>query len=369
LNPGVWNSLLTEISLNLNYVLVVFLLQIAGLFGKQWYDDKKRQISNNIILSYALYYVFITAGVGIAFYLSSLGGNPFVLYGDYMIISIILRGIGGVLFAFVLELKILKQTKFLITIVLLTMVTITPFLINTPFITQALNILSILILTLPFIFTIYFLRKTYGEVRRKLSFAFLGLSLIGTALVLSSYTADQILQILFPYPAFIIFPFKILAIFGVFLLIYGFRGYSFFLEAEWKENLVSFYIIEKTQKTELYHKDFAEGEILQESVFAGGLAGITKIIDELTSEKKDFGSKAGFDTINLGKFFIILYSGESIISALLVRKNIQHARYFLQTVTSKFESSFRDLLKASDLSKGKEIFKITEMLIRDIIKL
>ena len=144
---------------------------------------------------------------------------------------------------------------------------------------------------------------------------------------------------------------------------------AFFLEAEWKQNLITLYIIDKTHKSELYSKNFVEGGIVQQGVFAGGMAGLVQIIDEFMTSESGSQMKEEVDIINLENIFLLLTSGKKVITALMVKKNIQHAHYFLKTVTSKFEIFFWDILDSQDYLKEKEIFKPTEMIIQDIIKL
>ncbi len=363
-----WNGILTEVSDSLNYVVAIFLLQIAIFFSKQWYDDRKNQLSNISILSYGLYYFFFSIGGAIAFYFGSRGGNPFDVYPVYMVLASSLRGIGGVLFAFIIEWRILKKTKYLISISLIALLSISPFLINTPIISQIIGSINLILLGLPIIFTLYFMGKTYGVIRQKLFLALLGLILVGVGLAFSTYNLNQQIQSVFPSNVgFFTLSMKFLIIFSVILIIYGFHGYSFFLETEWKSNLISLYIIDKNRNIELYHKDFLESEINREEMFAGGIAGLAKIVKDFSKSRKEV------DIINLGKNNILLAHGETIIATMLVKKELQHAQYFLKTIILKFEAVFYDYLKNyetyQEALSQKEIFQPMEILIRDIIKL
>ena len=351
--------------MSLGYILCVFLLQIAIFFGKQWYDDKKRNITNLIILGYALYFLCFAVGTVIYFYaiIHIPAPTPFDFY---FILSIIIRGSGGVLFSFVMEWRILKKTRYLLTISLTVLLTIIPILYNTLVFTQVLNAMNIIIMGLPLIFNIYFIRLTWGIVRRKLIIASFGFVLIITGLIFSTYNMNIILQSLIVNPAFVQAPAKGLAIFGSILVIYGYYGYSFFFESDWKNNLISLYIIDKTQTKELYHKDFLEGQIERGEMLAGGIAGLAQVIREFTESKKEV------DALNLGANFILLAHGSKIITALLVKKNLQHAQYFLKTVTREFEIYYSDFLRYyeefKDQLSDEEMFKPMELLIRDIIE-
>jgi hypothetical protein len=155
-------------------------------------------------------------------------------------------------------------------------------------------------------------------------------------------------------------------VFGIVLIMFGFNGYTFFLEAQWKENLIWLFIIDKTRLKILYNKNFLPEAMENEEIFAGGIPGIETIIKQFTQ------SREGIDVIKLENRLILLSHGEKVITALIVKKNIQNADYILKQITKKFEFFFWDYLKYYESYKSilsqAEIFKPMEMLIRTLLK-
>jgi hypothetical protein len=357
---------LADVSTAFNYVIVVFLLQISVFFIKQWYDERKKDLINVIILSYGLYFLFFAIGSGIYFYIST---NILPNESFFFILSIIIRGIGGVIFAFVMETKFQQRikTRYILTINYLGVLIVLPVLFNTALFNPLFNINRILTVLLPIIFTIFFIRETFGGVRRKLIIASIGLILLWGGVLFSSWNVLDIVLSSYTYPYFILFPTKVVAIAGLFLIIYGFHGYSFFLELEWRQNLISLDIIEKAKNKRIYHKAFLEDEAVDEMIFAGGIAGIERFIAEFSESKQELGE------VSLEDKLILLAQGEKIITTMIVKKKLQHASYVLNEINKKIEVYFWDYLnyhKFYDVMlKESDIFEPMEILIRSIIQM
>jgi hypothetical protein len=315
--------------------------------------------------------LFFALGQGIVFYLSIERSIPLDLnlVNTLLVLSIVLRSVGGIIFALVLEHKFKDKlkTRYLISVILVIFIALVPFSIQTSFFDPIFDINRIIILSLPLFFTIYFLRQTRADIRKKLWVGVAGFVLMFVGLFFSSIDMVNNLDMIFSNPYFILFPTKLMTIAGSVLIIYAFHGFSFFLEASWQENLISLYIIDKKRQTSLYQKVFLQDDIKSEEVFVGGLVGIEKIVGEITKATKDM------DIINLEDKYILIAKGEKIITAMLVKeKDIQHAYYVLRQITQKFETFFWDYLEQFEsyeniLSKT-EIFKPMEMLIRGILK-
>lgn len=289
-------------------------------------------------------------------------------FDSYLTISILIKGVGGILFSWVTEFNIQKiwKTRYAISISFTVLVVIIPFSLNTSVFYPLLNILNLLFLISPLFFTIFFAKNSFGDIRGKLVIALYGFLLIGFGLSITSYGIIGVLKSLESFP-FIYVSSRLLVYFGVILVMHGFNGYSFFLEFQWKENLIALIIIDKEHTRSLYYKDFIEEKLKNEEILAGGITGIVKIIKQIIESKKDI------DVINFGDKLILLEYGKHIITALLVKKNLQHTRYILRQITSKVEIYFWDYWKSYD-SYGaslspEEIHKPMEIMLRDIIKL
>jgi len=172
---GYINTVLAEFSTGINYVIVIFIAQISAFFIKQWYDDRKEHLTNIIILTYGAFFLFFALGAGLVFYISTTT-IPLELYNTLFVLSILLRGTGGVIFIIVLENEFKEKfnTKYLISISLLILLILAVVTFQTLLFDPIFNLNRIIIISLPLIFTIYFLRQTHGAIRRKVWIAVLG---------------------------------------------------------------------------------------------------------------------------------------------------------------------------------------------------
>jgi len=360
------NAILIEASISFSYIVAVFFLQVGAFFIKQWLTDRKLHLSNILILSYGLFFVFLALGEGVYGFII-VPSHAVADFEFYYLFSIIITGIGTLTFTFVIERQILKKTKYLLTLSLLILLVLIPFFTESLFFNPILLILKIFTIVVPFFFFLYFIRKTSANIQKKLIIALIGFGFISTELILVSYNIRQLIETTLTYPGFLFFSAQMGAILGSVLLFYAFFGYSFLIESEWRSNLITLLIIDKTRNVELYYQDFLGTGIRKEEVLAGGIAGLINLIKEFTESQHDI------DLINLENNCLMLSHGEKIITALLVKKELQQARYFLKIITLKFEFLFWDYIKYYEsykVSLGRpEMYKPIEMLIRDTIKI
>ncbi|MHA1264023.1 MAG: hypothetical protein ACTSRS_02210 [Candidatus Helarchaeota archaeon] len=364
-----WNASLEEVALSLNYIVVIFLLQIGAFFLKQWNEDRKKQIKNVPILSYAVYFIFFAIGSGIYFFISTHTTPDFDFY---FLLSILLKGTGIVIFTFVIEHTLFKKTHFILTITLIGSLLLLTIFYGTPIVKTPFNILKLLTLFIPVFYLIYFLKQTFGIVRRKMIIGLFGFLIVMTGIFLTSSEVLEFIRSL-PTSGFILFFTNISTIGGTVLIIYGFHGYSFFLEADWKSSLIALYIIDKSRTRAIYHKEFIKGDIQKEGVFAGGIAGIISVVREvLQSPQKEKKEMRAIDTINIGENLILLGSGEKAITALLVKKTVQHANFIIFEIIRRIETFFWDFFSISQIStnieEDSELHEAIEIMIQDIIK-
>jgi len=368
-----FNKILTEISIDFNLIIAVFILQIGLFFIKQWYNEKKAYLSNFLILGFGIFFLFISLSKAIFAYIIV---NAYYYYQSpysfenfyfYYLLALAFIAFGGIIFTFIVERQIIKKTKYILTLIFAILLVFIPFATDYLFSNSILTILGISIVALSFFFMIHAIKQIYGKVRQKLIISSIGLIFIYVEFLFASYNIKQLIENLSNYPAFIYFPIQLGTILGCVLIFYGFYGYSFLIESEWRNNLIALFIIDKIRNIELYHKDFFETGIRREQLLAGGIAGIIRMVKEFTESKKDI------DTINLGNNFLVLTHGEKIISALLLKKETQIARHFLKIITLKFEFLFWDYLKYYESYKERmsqdEMYKPIDMLIQDIIKM
>jgi hypothetical protein len=205
-------------------------------------------------------------------------------------------------------------------------------------------------------------------VRRKLIVATIGIILAAVGFLFSTIYIVGMVESELQFPYFLLFPSKLVGISGLFLIIYGFQGYSFFLELAWRNNLIALDVIMRENKRIIYHKAFLEDKGRgDELIFAGGISQVEKFITEFSKSKQDVG------VLSLENKFILLAQGEKIITTMMVKKKLEHAEYVLNELNKKIEVFFWDYLKNFEFYDKKpfqlEVVKTMEMLIRSIIKL
>lgn len=355
-----------------NFLIAAFILQIGLYLIKQWYTDKKAYLSNNLILGFGFFFLFLSLSKAIQAYIIVYAYYNeltyiFTDFYRYYLLAIAFIALGCIIFAFVIERQILKKTKYILTISLSILLALIPFSTVYLFSNLILIITEIAIILISTFFFIHAIRQIYGKVRQKLIISLIGVSSIYVELLFASYNIKQVSETLSSYPAFIFFPIQIGAILGCVLIFYGFYGYSFLIESEWRNNLIALFLIDKTRNLELYHKDFLETRIEREELLAGGIAGLIRMVKEFTESQKNI------DSINLGNNYLILAHGEKIVSVLLLKKETQIAKHFLKTITLKFEFLFWDYIQYYEsftkTLNQTEIYKPIEILIQDTLKI
>ena len=66
------------------------------------------------------------------------------------------------------------------------------------------------------------------------------------------------------------------------------------------------------------------------------ISGLVKIFEELSESDKDV------DIIRKEDKIILLEHGQKVITTIIIKKNLQNARFFLKELTKKFEQFFLD---------------------------
>ena len=360
------DSPLKNVFIGFDYIIAIFILQIGLLFMRKWYKEAEKQSKNFIILGFSAYFILFSIGLFVVFFTMNyvLPGQEFNLL---FTVSVFLRGLAGFVLAFTLERthQTIFRTRYFISLCLIGLLAAVPFILDSPFLYTILNMINFILLALPVGFTVYFIMNNFGVIRQKLIITIPGFLLLGFGLYL---TTPRILDIIeaMAFSSQLILSSKFLTILGMVLILDGFSGFSFFLETQWQENMISLCIIDKTRMKSVYYKNFKGETGESNEIFAGGITGIETVIKQFTSSNEEI------DVINLGSKLIILSHGEKIIVALVTKKNLPNARHILKELTRKFEFFFWDYLKYyesyNSILTQSEIFKPMEMLIRNLIK-
>lgn len=356
---------ITDLIISFNYVISILISQIGIIFIRQWYNERKKQLKNDISLSYAVYFLFFSFGTFIYFYIiyHEMSSEIFDLFYT---LSIIIRGLGIVIFSISIEFNLQKvaKTRYLFSYLTIgSLLSVTIFK-NSAFFYQILDVFNIFQIMLPIIYIIYFIKNTFGEVKTKLQISIIGLIIIFINLFISSKKRLEIIENLSNFSPIVILLTKFITVLGILLFFYGFMGYSFSLESQCRNNLISLHIIDKKRNISIYHKDFLESEIKSENLFAGGISGIIKVVKEFT------GSQKNLEIIHIENKIILIEIGDNIIATLIAKKNLLNARYVLKQIISKFEYYFWDILKDCNVVEfNEEIFKPMEMIVRNLIRI
>ncbi|MBD3229688.1 MAG: hypothetical protein GF329_16020 [Candidatus Lokiarchaeota archaeon] len=359
-------GIISELNIGLNYVYSILFLQLGLILIRQWYIDKKSESRDKIALGYGLYYLFLFVGTLIYFSIDTIDISGYY-YEILFLISLIVIGIGGLVFTFTIEntIKKILDTKFIISILFVILLIFIPIIyyFETQFFYLLLGVLILVNVSLQIIFIVYFIHNTFGSIRKKLTYSLIGLvfSLIGLAF--SSKMGIDILKKYLDTYYLIIFISKFMTIFSLNLILYGLTGYSFLLESQWKENLISLHIIDKKRHIDLFYRDFDESQkddIRREDLFAGGISGIVTVIKEITE------SDELPDNIHKEDNLIMLEYGEKIITVMITRANLLNARYFLKVITTQFEQYYLDYYDRWE--ENAELFTPMNSIIKEIIK-
>ncbi len=335
--------------------------------------DKKQKSENIVSLSYGIYYLII--GLGFAIYSIRrhyLNNNPFWRFfgiqSNYsyflFILAIFSMCCGSLLFSLALEFKYRKflKTKFSFSLFLASLLFMLLIFQKTPFFFPIINSFAVFSALFPYLFIYYLIVNTLGRIRKKLIFGAISLTITIIGLAGVSDQGIMILKNVSPYfePYLIIF--QLLGVFGLILLILSFWGFNLLLEAQWKGNIISLFIIDRYRGDPLFTKKFLPDirDVEDTDGFlAKGLKGIIGQISELSETKKNL------HIIDKENLKIVLHYGEKIVSALLIRRELMNINYILSKITLKFEDNFLPFYDS--WLKEDDIFKPMDKIIGELI--
>jgi hypothetical protein len=217
------------------------------------------------------------------------------------------------------------------------------------------------------------IKISVGNIRKRLLQFFTGEVLALSALVFAANVSFNYLPISTEISFFIGTGLLVSGLAIIFLSSYEFPP---FLEFEWVDNLLKFFVINQENSSILYNYDFSEllvDEALKEDIkqyFSGGLMGLDNIISTITYTKGE-----RLKQIKHGDALILLeYTSEfpiPIIYALVVRRELNTYKYIMRNFKNQFESFFDTVLINLDrmgLGQGEnQLFKSFDMIIENIV--
>ncbi|MFX1450026.1 MAG: hypothetical protein ACFFCM_04225 [Promethearchaeota archaeon] len=349
-----WDVIFHEISTGFKLIEIAFILLFAIFFFMKIREKEETRNQKEIYLGTAIFLIcyvfsdifFLFAYYGKIYYVTSF------FYQSWKI-AIIFGISGTIFFIFTIEknIGIIKRlnTKFAFTFISLSIL-ITTMIINV----ESSRILAYL--SLPFVFLLvllfhfYIYLKAPHEYKRDLFLSFLGFFIF-----LASYTLPtEISQSILPLPM------ATLIVISSTCVIFGIGIYTLKIppnaELEWHQKIIALFIIHAQKGINLY--DYSFGPAIEESeLIAGGLIGISSIIQEMTK------SNTKLRVIKQEQANIILEHGESIVIALISKEDLQILRKKLNSLINKFESLFREQIQ--DWTGDVSIFRPTKALIEE----
>jgi len=121
-----------------------------------------------------------------------------------------------------------------------------------------------------------------------------------------------------------------------------------FFEVNWRENLIRLYIVVRDRGVPIFHTRFQEndlegsGDEMVEDLVAGGMAGITAMLKEISQSTEEL------KTIDHGDLKILLAHGDNFFIALLAKEEMNIYWDRLRRLHRTIESLFGTILKAWD---------------------
>ena len=378
--------------LNLSEIQFIFILigvivgyQISFYFLNQFKKFKSEHLGlNRLLLAYGLFFILGLTGIFFRninkFYVEDLLLEEvfFRITNLFLISSILvfLSLVSSKSFRIIMNPSITKAFCLMLLV---------PFI--SIFFFQTGSIMLNLIMTISIFGTLFMLifqfkliKLSVGIIKKRIIYIFIGMLLIlGSFLFGGEFSRNMVLQenehTIIMFTSFL----TIITFFIVFLGVYKFPA---FLEFDWKDHLLKLYIIDKEVVKGLYNFNFldssnntkqSEREKLlinnKDKVLSIGLIGINNIINGLTStrDKK-------IERISQGDNQIIFTYGDNpndfIIYALLVNKDMDSLRYFLETIKNQFQGFFKGILQNINSIRGNEVkvFSSFDVILTNLIR-
>ncbi|MHA1274553.1 MAG: hypothetical protein ACTSQP_05365 [Promethearchaeota archaeon] len=148
------------------------------------------------------------------------------------------------------------------------------------------------------------------------------------------------------------------------------------MEFKWRDILIKLLIIDQKNNKCLYSYDFYEKDKSssekiqkQDKLFSGGLIGIDSVTAAITNTE---GSR--IKKIKHGDVYIIMeygtpYNKIDLIYALVIKDDVNAAKFFLENIQYQFENFFKDILMNLESIKGKEelLFQSFNIILKTIL--
>ncbi|TFF90632.1 MAG: hypothetical protein EU548_02040 [Promethearchaeota archaeon] len=353
-----WDVIYHEISVGFKLIEIAFFLLFAMIFILKLRNKYETRSQKEIYLGTTIFMLcYLVSDV---FFLLAFYGNIYLetnFYFQSWKIATIIGISGTAFFIFTIEknIGIIKRLKTHYAFTIISSV----LLILTIVINVEIGRL-IAYLSLPFIFLLvllfhfYIYLKAPNEYKRDLFLSFLGFLIFLISYTLPTEIARNILSI----------PMEHLLIISSILIIFGIGLYTIKIppnaELEWHESIIALLIIHSVKGMTLYEYDFKE-KMGDGDLIAGGLVGISSIIQEMTKSNTDV------KIIQQENRNILLEHGEYVTTSLISNEDLQILRKKLSNLTDEFERLFKEQLK--DWKGNLDIFQPAKALIEQTFEI
>jgi hypothetical protein len=201
------------------------------------------------------------------------------------------------------------------------------------------------------------IKLTTGEIKKRLRLIIIGVILCFVSHFIGGYTPSYVL--LRAYSDFLQIISAPIFIVGLAIIFLGVYKFPAFLEFGWREYLVNFYIVNKTNYKILYTYDFKDinsksikSQPIRNSLeekelfFSRGIIGIDTILSVISNSTPEVNK--GLQQIKQGDFLILLNYGDKslshIIFCLLVKKEMKSLFYFNKKAKDEFQKIYSPIL-------------------------
>lgn len=355
--------------------------QIAIYFFHQYHKNKSDDLQlNKILLAFGCFFSFLLSGFIIRIISNYYLVDP-AFYELFSLLTTLVVLLSVISFLVIVagsafkEIINVKYTKIIIGLNIIPIISIFIFPSDSPEY-QLFLIPNSLGLIFMLIFELKLLRKTSGDIKRRLIFIILGEVMLGVSLVFGREQNDFLL----PSSADVEIVWIIsiyVAIAGLGIIFLGVYQFPAFLEFDWQKTLLKLTIIDQKDRNIIFTFDFTDtssGEFQNREIKPDLTSGGIKGIDDILQTYNRSQNNVRVDKIKHGNVIIFLQHGEDqfndLTYVLIVNKDLKSCKYFLSSIKEQFEGLFKGILQNLNNinTQQMKIFDSFETIVNTIAK-
>lgn len=314
-----------DILLPMEVIMISIAIEIAFFFFLKYWRNKKNSVPSMIEFDWAV--IFASFGLMFTFYIVSdyfaLNRGFFLLFG-YMSFAI-----GGLLFAFHVELTRITNTKYIFTIIVVFIIGL--ILFTAFFIPDLVRIIGNLCFFPVIIILIIYLRKLTKTIRSYYRFFWIGFA--GIFILFFGYlgTTDEVIRTFTLYARVIS---DIFIIGGMVMVGFFVNLMPKTLEIGWDKKIKYIILIDEASGICMYNENFQEKTEINEVLLSGALASIQIFLGEAMTSKKKVKVISQKDDV------FIIEHGKRVMGVLIAEQELEILKYHLSQLVKEFEVFF-----------------------------